>query len=675
MNLTEAASFLAQQWPVFPCNAEKRPVTAHGLKDATTDAALLREMFRKPGAAMIGVPTGIESGFFVVDLDLKEGASGLEWLAAQEHRLPRTRRHRTRSGGLHLLFLMPPNRNIRNSASKIAPGVDVRGNGGYIIAPPSPGYAIADDAMPAEAPAWLLDLVDPPVAPPAPRPAPTPRRHEDGNGTRYGMSALSDECDAILAASFGQQESTLNSAALKIGALVAGGELSHGYAREALVSAGMSMPSQGGRPAWSSIEIRNKVERGMADGSRSPRNAPPREVRHTVRVEIVPPEPPPYDEPPEWVYGEPDMALDAGERPEPARDAPKQPRAPLPLITFADAAAGLDCQDFVEGVLTEGAMSVLYGESNSGKTFFAADMAFHVAAGRMWRDREVEQGAVIIVAMEGRHGIMNRLAAIKQHFGMEDANIPLAVIPCALNMLDSEVEITALIDAIKHVAAMFDIPVKLVIIDTLARAMAGGNENSPEDMGALVKSGNAVQEATNAHCMWIHHSGKDQAKGARGHSSLRAATDTEIEVTNIDGQRTARVSKQRDLPSGDSFAFTLKVVELGLNRRGKAVTSCIVLTEDEQAPGGASARPRLTGHKQRALEVLADLIATSGQTGHPGVPPGISSVPDKWWRERFYERAAPGESPDSKQKAFKRASSDLLNDHHVGMDRGRVWCI
>jgi hypothetical protein len=672
MNLTEAASFLAQQWPCFPCNAEKRPVTAHGLKDATRDSARLREMFRRPNAAMIGVPTGAESGFFAVDLDLKEGASGLEWLAAQEHRLPRTRRHRTRSGGLHLLFLMPAHRSIRNSASRIAPGVDVRGTGGYIIAPPSPGYSIADDAMPAEAPQWLLDLVDPPAPAPASRPAPIQPRHDDARGTRYGMTALSDECDAIMAASFGQQESTLNAAALKIGALVAGGELSHGYAREALHAAGMSMPSQGGRPAWSSIEIRNKVERGMADGSRSPRNAPPREVRHTVRVEIVPPEPPPYDEPPEWAYAEPDMAFDAGERPEPAQ-APA--RAPLPLITFADAQAGLDCADFLEGVLTEGAMSVLYGESNSGKTFFAADMGFHIAAGRTWRGREVEQGAVIIVAMEGRHGIMNRLAAIKQHFGMDDADIPLAVIPCALNLLDSEVETTALIDAIKHVAAQFAIPVKLVIIDTLARAMAGGNENSPEDMGALVKSGNAVQEATNAHCMWIHHSGKDQAKGARGHSSLRAATDTEIEVTNIDGQRTARVSKQRDLPSGDTFAFTLKTVELGINRRGKAVTSCVVSTEDADTAGAVPSRRRLTGQQQRALEVLADLVATSGQPGHAGAPPGYQSVPEKWWRERFYERAMPGAELEAKKKGFRRTSDFLVQNHIVGMADGRVWVV
>ena len=150
-NIARAAEFLAQQWPCFPCNAEKRPVTPRGLKDASQELHAVRSMFRSNGADMIGVPTGAASGFVVVDLDIKEGASGLEWLAANEHRIPETRRHRTRSGGLHLLFTPPAGRTIRNSAGKLAPGVDVRGDGGYVIVPPSPGYAIASDAMPRAA--------------------------------------------------------------------------------------------------------------------------------------------------------------------------------------------------------------------------------------------------------------------------------------------------------------------------------------------------------------------------------------------------------------------------------------------------------------------------------------------------------------------------------------------
>ena len=88
--LVEAALFLSQQWPVFACDSSKRPITAHGFKDATQDPATIRAMFGKPGAALIGVPTGAASDLAVIDLDVKHNAPGLEWLAANRHRLPAT---------------------------------------------------------------------------------------------------------------------------------------------------------------------------------------------------------------------------------------------------------------------------------------------------------------------------------------------------------------------------------------------------------------------------------------------------------------------------------------------------------------------------------------------------------------------------------------------------------
>ena len=128
MSLTQSALWLAQEMrlPVFACGPDKRPVTQHGFQDATHDAAEIERQFASPGAAMIGVPTGDTSGFFCLDLDVKNGGGGLEWLAANQHRLPDTRRHRTRSGGVHLLFAMPEGRTIRNSAGRIAAGGSIR---------------------------------------------------------------------------------------------------------------------------------------------------------------------------------------------------------------------------------------------------------------------------------------------------------------------------------------------------------------------------------------------------------------------------------------------------------------------------------------------------------------------------------------------------------------------
>lgn len=348
----------------------------------------------------------------------------------------------------------------------------------------------------------------------------------------------------------------------------------------------------------------------------------------------------------------------------------------IPIRYFQDILPQLDCADFVEGLMIDGAMSVIYGESNSGKTFWALDLALHVAAGKSWNAREVDRRGVIWLAMEGSHGISNRVAAWREQHGFDVADLPFAIVPVALNLLDPGADTEPLILLIAEASARMDIPVGLVVVDTLARAIAGGNENASEDMGALVMNGDRIRQVTTAHCAWIHHSGKDQAKGARGHSSLRAATDTEIEITvDEDKQRVARVVKQRDLECAGDFKFALKVIPLGVNKRGKPVTSCVVEDSDKGDTAGAVLSSKLKGHSRRALEVLHDLVAETGKEGIRGTPPGVNTVPADWWRDRFYDRACPGDTADAKKKAFQRASAALIEKHIVAMSGGRVWVV
>ena len=141
----------------------------------------------------------------------------------------------------------------------------------------------------------------------------------------------------------------------------------------------------------------------------------------------------------------------------------------------------------------------------------------------------------------------------------------------------------------------------------------------------------------------------------------------------------ARVSKQRELDCAGEFSFTLQVVELGVNERGKPVTSCVVVGLGEGHTAGAVLAPRLKGHVRRALDVLHDLLAESGSGGFKGVPEGCLSVPEEWWRERFYDRTASDGKDDvsqnGKRMAFNRAAQDLVDRHLVGVNKGRVWSI
>jgi hypothetical protein len=344
---------------------------------------------------------------------------------------------------------------------------------------------------------------------------------------------------------------------------------------------------------------------------------------------------------------------------------------PLPLLWFNEIKPVVNANDFVQGLLTNGGAAVVYGESNSGKTFWATDLALHVAAGLEWHGKRVKQGAVIYCVLEGGFGFKNRVSAWKMDRGMdEEDNLPFAAIPCGLNLLDPEVDTPRLIETIKAAAQQVGMQVGLVVIDTLSRAMAGGNENAPDDMGALVRNMDAIRAATGACVLFVHHSGKDQARGARGHSLLRAAIDTEIEVVADDatGARTARVVKQRDLQKGAVHGFTLRVIDLGKNEYGEMVTSCLV---DGSAAVGVKKLPG--GHAKRAYEVLVEALAAEGVSGHSGIPEGFLSVREKQWRDWFYERAMPGAEAKTKEKAFRRASDQLLAGRFVAMASGRIW--
>jgi len=259
--------------PVFPCSGDKSPVVKRGFKDATQECPRILRMFNKPGAVLIGVPTGEVSGHIIVDVDNHGAVSGKPWLDANKDALPQTRTHKTGGGGFHLVFQYPVGRDIRNSTGKIAPGVDVRARGGYAVWPPSPGYEIVDDTPPAEMPEWLIKACCRPDPGPQPIPGPkAPPRSDDGS--RYGLAALKNACSRICSAPFGQQHETLNRETYLIGSLVAGGELAEDFALSDLIAAGRSMPSQTGCAPWQPAHVEKKVRDSFGDGKRKPRQAP-----------------------------------------------------------------------------------------------------------------------------------------------------------------------------------------------------------------------------------------------------------------------------------------------------------------------------------------------------------------------------------------------------------------
>jgi putative DNA primase/helicase len=153
----ERALELAKTYPVFPTDIEKRPVCAHGFKQATRDPEAIKKLFSVPNAVLVAVPTGPASGIDVLDID----PDGQPWLDANRARLPATRIHATRRGaGQHWIFQHPPGRRVKSTNGVIAPGVDIKGTGGYICWWPAHGSVVTNPELLAPWPEWLLLEID-----------------------------------------------------------------------------------------------------------------------------------------------------------------------------------------------------------------------------------------------------------------------------------------------------------------------------------------------------------------------------------------------------------------------------------------------------------------------------------------------------------------------------------
>ncbi len=345
---------------------------------------------------------------------------------------------------------------------------------------------------------------------------------------------------------------------------------------------------------------------------------------------------------------------------------------PLPFDWFSEMTPSIDTIDLIEDTLGDGQMSVIYGESNCGKTFFMTDVCFHVAMGLDWRNLVVDQRLVIYCALEGKHGIRNRIAALRRHHGITP-RIPFIIITTSINILNPDADIQRLLQSIKQAEEECGIAAGLIVLDTLSRALSGGNENSPDDMGALVVNTDAVRLTTGAHVAFIHHSGKDQAKGARGHSLLRAATDTEIEITRNDDVSVATIMKQREYEGNEKYGFTLKGIELGENKNGKIVTSCVI-EPIEIEKGKRVGRPlKINGTGKQALEILKALINEQGTTHHntEEFPVGIKMVTEENFKSSY---EAAGVAPDGRDSQYYRnAVKNLQNTGHIIIHKNYVW--
>ena len=186
-----------------------------------------------------------------------------------------------------------------------------------------------------------------------------------------------------------------------------------------------------------------------------------------------------------------------------------------------------------------------------------------------WNEKKVKQGNVIYIVAEGVPGFRKRVKAYCIHYNVDPDNFPFRVMAETPDLTKNNDE--ALISQIEN-----DGGAAVIVIDTLAQVSAGANENSAEDMGAVLKRCQNIQKKTNSLVLLIHHSGKDNSKGERGWSGMRGAMDTVIEVTCTKNGKLAKIVKQKDGDDNFKTSFDLKQVKLGIDEDLEPITSCIV---------------------------------------------------------------------------------------------------
>ncbi len=292
ISLLEAALRYAEAgFPVFPCNEDKSPRTSNGFKAASIDRQQILAWWEKWPSAPIGVPTGEASGIFALDLDLPSGPQDLDELEARHGYLPETAVQRTGSGGKHILFLYPEGRRIKSRVKINGTCIDVRGEGGYIIVPPSRnlkgGYMWVDSAILAESPSWLMDWLDQGGGN---QKTNRNKRVKANAISSYAETALNNELDKVRQAPEGTRNVILNKAAFALGQLVGTGLLDQSLVESSLLNATSLLEAEALRTIRSGVNsgVKEPRKNTAKDASNTSGSAAATDYSTFMRGEIHP---------------------------------------------------------------------------------------------------------------------------------------------------------------------------------------------------------------------------------------------------------------------------------------------------------------------------------------------------------------------------------------------------
>jgi hypothetical protein len=647
---------------IFPIKAGGRTPDESGWQDrATCDLDQVETWWTTNPNYNIGVATG--RGLAVIDADVKKGAQGLTSLMEMQFEwLPDSLMVDTPSGGRHVYLQI--DRPVGNSVKRLAdyPGIDIRGDGGYVVGAGSTvkerQYRIVPDSTPepATAPTAFYDL-----APHArqsasnPNPAINPDDLDHPHLVDRAIEYLHTSAPEAIEGDGGNQSTFITACYLRdLG-------ISEPAALDLLLE---HWNEDKASPPWQPDELETLTHNAFryAKGQQGARTA-----YAEFGIDEIPKETLERSQTDKRPSLEKIKAAGALPGAEATRKTPPSAISAIPFTDYIQDALTDLGDPLIEGLIDQETLVVLFGDSNIGKSFLLLDMLYAIGTGADWNGRETAKGIAFYVAGEGGRGLKKRLLALAREMGATKDDPPLiAVIDAQVDMFGKPEDVDGLIRTMRAASAQMGQPIRAIAFDTMARTIGDGDENSNKDVGVYLQNVDRIRKETGATAIVVHHTGKDKEKGARGASAIRGNIDTQLEVAlDPNGWVYLNTRKQRDMEELKTpILFKLEAVELGQDAKGRTVSSCVI----NYSEGGELAPLELSAGDAELLEALKKASVNSGR----------KAVPWSTWMDVYRgmvdaDIEASGISQMESERTLKRRRSTLVESGHVCENGHGKW--
>ncbi len=353
---------------------------------------------------------------------------------------------------------------------------------------------------------------------------------------------------------------------------------------------------------------------------------------------------------------------------------PPTSSADFKIERWSEISFDLDEEYLIDGILPKRGVGLLYGASQTFKSFIASHMSLCLALERPWAGRHTEPAAVVYLAAEGAAGLRKRKEGYIRAGYAPAEGVDFSLLSAAPNLGTASGDYEKLIAVIEAAG----IVPGLIVVDTVAKVIGGADENGA-GMAQFLVTAEALAQHFGCFVLAVHHTGwgEDAQGRPRGWSGLPAALDVQLLCERKAGEMVATVTiqKLKDEPSGVRLAAHLDRVVLGVSKTGREVSTLVVneVTEAE-APTNSPRASAIPAGQRLLSDIISRAIDEAGKTVRPFADgPEVKAVADEAVRSRYYtaiaEKSEPDDDPDKlaarKRQAFNRALKAMLDAKRI----------